>query len=514
MALYKPSYYVFLVFILESFTAATKHNVHINNGPSLIGPVGPPFGFLQGGVYELTINDFVLTFPTKQSTPVDAGFYLQRFPNEAAFYRYMEQLRANQTICSFELFRNDRSDDTFVDDTFDEQQQEITSAANGIILHAMEPTETLASLSFAPKSIRYQFKKGEEGLYFLLYQVCSYDLDLADNVQSTFRVDFQYVNYDSYGEPSFLTAGEMRLPLVFFLFAVSYLVCAIVWLLHLRDVKQQHVLSVYKVHYIMTALVFTKFITTFVESLRYHGIRLYGHAEGWTVIYYLLNTARSIFLFVVILLLGTGWSIVKPFLNKNEKQVVTGVLVLQVVTQVALIALEHEALGEVSYARWTAILHLVDILCCCAVLLPIVWQVNKLEKTMGDESDDLIGINYSDQEVATEPDREAALQDGDKGEILEKLHLFRSFYLLVVAYIYATRILVYLFISMLSYKYLWVRYFVVELVTLTFYVSAGMMFRPTSENSYASVKRDEEEEGDDNYGMHAAVEMRSRTSKS
>jgi hypothetical protein len=61
-------------------------------------------------------------------------------------------------------------------------------------------------------------------------------------------------------------------------------------------------------------------------------------------------------------------------------------------------------------------------------------------------------------------------------------------------------------VSMLSYKFLWVQYFVVELITLTFYVSVGIMFRPMSENPYMSVKRDE----DDDDAIQT-VEMKSRS---
>ena len=487
-----------LLYFTATSVAATKHSVHIINGQSLIGPVGLPFGFLRGGFFELTVEGFsiVSKAPASSATAAafDPGFFLQRFENEADFYHHLEELRSDRERCSFEMFRNDIQDDTFNDDDLDfSSNQEGMTAKNGIVLHVSQSSDPSS-----PPTIRYQFKQGEEGLYFLLFQVCG---DKADQYLSSFKADFHYLNYDSLGNPSFLTAGEMRLPLIFFFFSVSYAICAVIWVLNVRDVQAQArrgPIAVFKVHHIMTALVIVKFLATFIESLRYHGIRVNGHAEGWTVLFYVFTMIRGTFLFVVILLLGTGWSIVKPFLNDREKQVVAGVLVLQVLNQVALVTLEHFTIGETPYARWTAVLHLVDIICCCAVLLPIVWQINQLEKTIGEDANGL------EEEGMTEEEREMALEEGDKGDILNKLRLFRSFYLLVVAYIYATRILVYLFASMLSYKHLWVKYFVVELVTLTFYVSVGMMFRPMNENPYASVKMEDAEEG-------GAVEMNSKS---
>ncbi len=64
------------------------------------------------------------------------------------------------------------------------------------------------------------------------------------------------------------------------------------------------------------------------------------------------------------------------------------------------------------------ILHLVDIICCCAILFPIVWSIKHL--------------------------REASQTDGKAARSLHKLTLFRQFYVMVVSYIYFTRIVVYL----------------------------------------------------------------------
>jgi hypothetical protein len=66
--------------------------------------------------------------------------------------------------------------------------------------------------------------------------------------------------------------------------------------------------------------------------------------------------------------------------------------------------------------------------------------------------------------------------------------------MLVVSYIYITRIVVYLFATMLDYRHQWLRYFVVELVTLAFYVTVGMQFRPMSENPYLSIRKEDNDD--------------------
>ena len=55
--------------------------------------------------------------------------------------------------------------------------------------------------------------------------------------------------------------------------------------------------------------------------------------------------------------------------------------------------------------RWRDILHMVDIVCCCAILFPIVWSIKQL--------------------------RDGAETDGKAARVLAKLTLFRQFYIMV-----------------------------------------------------------------------------------
>lgn len=56
---------------------------------------------------------------------------------------------------------------------------------------------------------------------------------------------------------------------------------------------------------------------------------------------------------------------------------------------------------------------------------------------------------------------------------VEKLKLFREFYLLVVSYIYFTRIIVFLLDSTLFYSVTWISTFVSEFCTLFFFGITG-----------------------------------------
>ena len=51
--------------------------------------------------------------------------------------------------------------------------------------------------------------------------------------------------------------------------------------------------------------------------------------------------------------------------------------------------------------------------------------------------------------------------------------MFQRFYLLVLGYIYLTRILVFLMLNTVPFRYVWLAYFIDEIITLAFYVRTG-----------------------------------------
>lgn len=54
------------------------------------------------------------------------------------------------------------------------------------------------------------------------------------------------------------------------------------------------------------------------------------------------------------------------------------VIPLQVVAEVAIIILDEGTPAQDTWFTWMNILHLVDIICCCAILFPIVWCASHL----------------------------------------------------------------------------------------------------------------------------------------
>ncbi|KAL7473340.1 hypothetical protein ACHAXS_013799 [Conticribra weissflogii] len=530
---------VLLSFLRSPIVEATRHSwTTKHDARHLIGPIGSPFGFLTGGVYNLTVYDFELTVGRSNKNKkhegdpgahddvrkgiealqhVEAGFLLKRFDSEGDFSKFYETVMEKPSLCAFESHRSkdfvsidhaNRDDDLLgVDDTFeitfdDENQKENTEKAvgiDGVYLSMNQPEQ-----SWKPKSpsITHKFSTPQdEGLYFLLFQLCPRqgENQFGLEIRSSFELDLVLKNYDSFGNASYLTAGEMPLPGMYLYFTISYALCFLLWAANIRNIRQgkepiwvskdagpSSRPMVHAIHHLMTILLGLKTVTVFFEAARYHYIRMNGHAEFWSAIYFTMSFIKGIFMFTVILLIGSGWSLVKPFLNDREKKIIWVVLVLQVIDNVAVVVLTQEKEGERLYDDWSAVLHFVDILCCCAVLVPIVWQVNSLEKSVEAEH------NYSTEEekssAVTNVESEAPATV-EAARTLRKLKQFRSFYLLVVVYIYFTRIAVYLFATFLGFRQTWLRYFVTELGTLAFYAVIGFLFRPMDDNPYLNVEK-------------------------
>eukprot|EP00798_Chlamydomonas_sp_ICE-L_P015863 gene15863-21990_t len=219
----------------------------------------------------------------------------------------------------------------------------------------------------------------------------------------------------------------------------------------------------------MGALGTFKALTLMSQALMYHFLEYSGKADGWNVAYYIFTFCRGVLFFVVVVLVGTGWSYMKPFLSDRDKRILLVVIPLQVFANLAIIITEEESPSDKEWFTWRDVFHLVDIICCGAILFPIVWSIKQL--------------------------REASQTDGKAARNLEKLTLFRQFYVLVVVYIYFTRIIIYLLKSTMDYEFSWVSEAAAEVAALTFYIWTAWKFRPHQENPYLKLNQDEEGRG-------------------
>jgi len=301
-------------------------------------------------------------------------------------------------------------------------------------------------------------RAGEEGFYNTYFVSCA-------NQPISFELKLTQFNVDSNGTPNYLSAGLSKLPSIYALYTVCYAVCLIVWIFHfLRAPGAKN----NRIHHLMTSFIVLKMMSLLFDAIRFHYIGTVGSAAVWTVLYFIFAFVKGIMLFVLIALIGTGWSFVKPFLSDKDKKIFMVVIPLQVLDNIAMIVVEETAPGSQGWFTWKDIFRLVDIICCGAILIPIIWSIKHLREA-----------------VQTKSDAKAARN-------LKKLTLFRQFYLMVVSYIYFTRIIVYLVDATLPFRWTWLGDFFAELATIVFLGVTGYKFRPTPENPYFHVEEEVE----------------------
>uniref|UniRef100_A0A4W5PEC9 G protein-coupled receptor 108 n=1 Tax=Hucho hucho TaxID=62062 RepID=A0A4W5PEC9_9TELE len=299
----------------------------------------------------------------------------------------------------------------------------------------------------------------DEGQYNLNFHYCEKFLP-STNRPYTLNVEVTEKNPGGY-----LSAAEIPLPRLYIFMAGVFFIIAIVWVYTLL----KHRYSVFKIHWLMAALAFTKSISLVFHSINYHFINTEGHPiEGWAVMYYITHLLKGALLFITLALIGTGWAFVKYILSDKEKKIFMIVIPLQVLANVAYIIIESTEEGSSEYALWKEVLFLVDLICCGEELVlcsPVVVCSNTVC-------------------LALFPS--AAMN-------LEKLKLFRHYYVMIVCYIYFTRIIAILLKVTVPFQWQWCYQVLVEVSTLIFFVLTGYKFRPASNNPYLQLPLDEED---------------------
>jgi hypothetical protein len=421
---------VLLVLTAACTTEARKTKAELTKEDRSLFAIASPFGFGADGHVEIGISEFQVWHHAGQGVPDPdvkrMGFFITT--SEA------------QTLLEFDLSQGECALDAenivklFTMDMVDQQKVEE-------YVYEMALQDLIA-----------EYQGGEFSIFFA-------NCEPLSAVSMDLRTELY--NVKTNGKRDYLSIGEDALPTVYMIMFVLFVVATVLW--SVIVVKAQP--NAHRIHQLMIVLVTFKSLTLLSQAGMYHLIRATGHAEGWSVAFYFFTFIRGVLFFTVIVLIGTGWSYLKVFLADREKKILMVVIPLQVMAEVAIIVLDEDTPAARNWFTWMNILHLVDIICCCAILFPIVWSIKHL--------------------------REASQTDGKAARSLHKLTLFRQFYVMVVSYIYFTRIVVYLLRSTMPFRYVWVSDAAGESATLLFYIMTGLYFRPHAQNPYFAVNDDD-----------------------
>ncbi|XP_008775764.1 protein CANDIDATE G-PROTEIN COUPLED RECEPTOR 7-like [Phoenix dactylifera] len=393
------------------------------------------FGFTHTGILELNVSGISLSDPSTDIDLSQLGFFLS---TRDAWIHVLQQLQELDITCALQ------SSLVKLVYSFDQLNN---------------PNPNPSGLSI-PRSSAFGavFSQSEPGQYTLVFANCLPRLRVSMSVRSAmYNVDPRT------GRRAYLSVGAAALPLIYFLLFLAYAALAAGWVAVLLRKRR----AAFRIHYFMLAVVVLKALNLLCEAEDKSYIERTGSAHGWDVLFYIFSFLKGISLFTLIVLIGTGWSFLKPYLQDRDKKVLMVVIPLQVVANIAQVAIDESGPYARDWVTWKQVFLLVDVVCCCAVLFPIVWSIKNL--------------------------REAARTDGKAAVNLMKLTLFRQYYVVVICYIYFTRVVVYALVTITSYRYLWTSIVAGEIATLAFYIFTGYKFRPEVHNPYFVIDDEEEE---------------------
>lgn len=411
-----------LLLLLPSVTAEIKTlTITADSRPMILFE---KFGFTHTGHVTVSVSGVSVASTLSSPDPSRLGFFLL---SEESLLQVLMELQQNPSFCVL--------DSQYILSLF-----------------------TFRDLSPPPHaSFNQSYPVSSPNEYSLFFANCAPESQVTMSVRTT------VYNIDNGKTKDYLSAGQTQLPALYFLFSLAYFAFLVFWIHACYRNKR----SVHRIHMLMAGLLLMKALNLICAAEDKHYVKVTGTPHGWDVLFYIFQFIRVVLLFTVIVLVGTGWSFLKPFLQEKEKKVLMIVIPLQVLANVASVVIGETGPFIKDWVTWNQVFLLVDIVCCCAIIFPIVWSIRSL--------------------------RETSKTDGKAARNLAKLTLFRQFYIVVIGYLYFTRIVVFALRTIAAYRYQWVSNAAEEIASLAFYLVMFYMFQPAEKNEYFVLDEEEEE---------------------
>mmetsp|Transcript_69036 Transcript_69036/g.80463 ORF Transcript_69036/g.80463 Transcript_69036/m.80463 type:complete len:460 (+) Transcript_69036:28-1407(+) len=443
---------VFVILLLGGFSVTCSANLHLE----VIGDVRRVvdlgvFAFNENGYISLQVHDFFIADP--ELFVSETG----HIHNEPIGFVLDSTTSAQSARVEKNYAKGDGADHRrcFINDPDLKPAERITFAING------RKAEDLRETAFEAKITT-------PGLYALFFYNCKGFNDTSSSylrpVPVTFVAVGKMYNKDSTGTIHYLSWSDQKLPIVYGIFSVVFFGMFAVWWRQCRSEP----LHVHRVHRVMSFLVAVKALSLLLEAIKLHHYDTTGSHSVWDVFFYTTVAVKGVTLFSVLLLLGSGWSTLKQFLSEHDKKIMMIILPSQIMINISMAVIQETSEGNKHWSSWYDMLQILDVVCCCCVLLPIVWSIKNL--------------------------RDAAALDEKAARSIARMKKFRGLYIVIVVYIYLTRIILVMIENSLPYDKTWMAKVGAEATAAIFQIYTGYQFRPMPENPYLEVERDDADE--------------------
>ncbi|KAI3823409.1 hypothetical protein L1987_04844 [Smallanthus sonchifolius] len=403
----------FFLFAAPSTAEIKSIKIRSDNRPMILFE---KFGFTHTGNIIVAISAVSATSFLSQPDPSRYGFFLL---SEQSLIQVLHELQQNPNFCIV--------DSKFIALLF-----------------------TFRDLYPSPhSSFHKSYPVTYPGEYSLFFANCNPESLVTMDVRT------ELFNTDIGTTKNYLSAGLTQLPSLYFIFSLVYLCFLGFWFS--TCFKNQR--SVHQVHILMAALLTTKSLSLFCAAQDKHYLNVTGTSHGWNVLFHIFQFINVALSFTVIILIGAGWPYLKSYLQGKEKKVFMIVIPLQVLGNVASVVIGETGPYIEDWVTWNQVFLLVDLICCCAVIFPVVWSIRSFSKV---ESKAARNLTW--------------------------------FCVVVIGYLLVTRIGVFAMKTIADYKDQWVCSAAEEMASLVFYMVMFYMFRPVEEDEYFGLTLDDEGE--------------------
>ncbi|KAF5296016.1 hypothetical protein FQR65_LT10319 [Abscondita terminalis] len=428
---------VFFGLFLAPIVQSRIHRLFIKNDTRKYIPI-TKFGFYQGGRLNIQLEKFQ-SFPHNEHAVF--GFSLECTTSMSTRNRYID----NDPEFCITIDSNGNGDVVyFVMDLARHEMKVVYSFNWNGSRQLQSSMDTSYNVNFSMNVT----SSAEEGLYRLYFHNCLHQ-------QEAVNFQIQIIEMNSW---SYLSVEEMPLSFLYIISFVLYILSGTAWILLLRRSKH----SVFELHYLMTAVIFVKALSLAFQAINYHMIGRLGRTiTTWLLSYYVTYIANDVLLLITLVLIGTGWSFIKHVLLLHDKLIFCAIIPLQILGKVSFVIFNESELSTLSHETWGTVFRVMDFLCCCCILLPVFCSLRHLRQAKG-----VYGEHY----------------------------LFRNFYIMIVIYIYFTRIVPFLLHTIVSFQYGWLEQALQEIITYIFLLWTGFKFRPAVHHQYYAYLKDKYQE--------------------
>ncbi|ORX57026.1 hypothetical protein DM01DRAFT_1406453 [Hesseltinella vesiculosa] len=395
------------------------------------------FGFLPGGQLSLQLEHLEFS---NETSPGDVAFYIRR---AQAFTDDLEPSRMRSPTVIKDCFL----DNSFVKDEVEDQVAQIYRLIdNDNLIKTWNTSITV--------------QQEQKGVWQVLFVNCKQSL-------VSFKLTVNEVNPGN----NYLSAGDSPLPTVYGFASFTYVLMAAYWswlLVYRKDT------TVFRAHWLMLLLLVVIVVNKALQAAKYHYMKVGILSEGWSIGFYVFTSIRGLLSILIIVLLASGWMFIKPFLSSKDKTVISIVVPLQILANVAAAIRNEAAIGSSDWSFWTMLFPFIDLMACAVIL----WTILQTRKNLSN----------------------GASADGKETDVLNKYKLWSSFYVVTLVYMYVTRIIVQLLQAILPFQYVtWFGEAISEGATVLFYSLIGWKFRPYANNPYMQVATNDEEDTMEDY---------------